>query len=554
MRDDLRHHEGLSSREWLFAIAGSALAVGVVFASAAYFDALGIARGDDWSFIRVLQDFVSTGQIQLTGWVQMTFVGQTVLVLPWLLVGEPPSIVMLQSINGALAALSLLLSYRLARFLLPPTWSVLAPMSLAISTVFASLSASVMTDIPALFSILLTLVLGMRWLQSSHWWWLVLAMASGVWAFSIREYGAVALFTVITIALVERKRSRAFVATSSAGGLILAGSLYVWRSGLSGGTASDYQVNSVLDHSLPTTFLVFLAIGLGVFPAAAFISPVRVFRELARSQIGRVGLAGWTLAIGAGLVMIRMEFPLGNYLTVYGAYPGSSLGSTTVQVLSRADIGFLLLVSTYSVWLVPLVLLRWVSGKQGNFSQSFDDKARAVAMLGLFVVGFLTLTLVTAFLLPVTFDRYLVPLIPLIVILVLYAASSSDLMIRFPVSVAAIFVVLVVAAINFRVTLFSDMVDGLRWNVAQQSVASGLPAEAVDAGFDWVGYHYQGSSQWSEPLGGDRWWQAAFPGFDPCIEVVVGPRDDDTFLIVESRDLLLLPSVSVGARAVEGRC
>ena len=331
----------LTRRELLVASLASLVFVGILLAAAGHFGSLGIARGDDWSFIRVLQGFAETGRIELTGWVQMTFVGQVAVVLPWSIAGTPPSIADLQIVTALMAAGTMVLAYVLARFALPRWWAAVAPMSLVGSAVFGSLSVSVMTDVPATFAILLSLVFAGWWLRTGRALGLGLGLVAGLWAFSIREYGIVVVLAVLGASWIARPDSRRLIALSGGIALAIAGSIYFWRSGLPGSTPSEYGVNSLLDYSVPTGYLVLLALGLGVFPAVVFASP----RRLLASLPSRSAFVVWTLLVLGGLILIRTDFPLGNYITAAPVPVRDSylVGRKRVRFLARCTSAFSLL-------------------------------------------------------------------------------------------------------------------------------------------------------------------------------------------------------------------
>src|SRR4051794_14166443 len=49
---------------------------------ARHYHALGVPRGDDWSYLRTLFHWVDTGHLNFNNWVTMTLVGQLVLAAP----------------------------------------------------------------------------------------------------------------------------------------------------------------------------------------------------------------------------------------------------------------------------------------------------------------------------------------------------------------------------------------------------------------------------------------------------------------------------------------
>lgn len=542
-----------SRSEWLVASLASTGFVVALMGVAQYFDALGIARGDDWSFIRMLQDFSQTGQIELTGWVQMTFVGQSALAIPWLALGSVPSIMSLQVITALLAAGTLVLAFAIARFFLPRWWAALVPLSLGMTTVFQSLAVSVMTDVPALFATLLSLYLGLAWLRSQRIVYFILAVLSGVWAFTIREYGIVALVAIAGTTLLSVKHRRLLTSALSTLAVLAAVLFLLWRSSLPGGTPSSYRVNSIVDYSIPVSVLLLLAISLMGAPATLFIAPHRVIRVLLSTTTKRILLLAWSGFLVVGVWMIRDDFPLGNYLTVYGTYPGIALGTTSIELLSRPELVLLVALSTYSLWISGLMVVdRSVPLSIRRLGRSIDGSS-GFLLITVTVLGLLMVFAVTAFLLPFTVDRYLLAAAPLCATLILASGYHNHMLVARPGRMIASAFVLLLLLINVKVTMFSDLVDGMRWQAAERSVASGLSADEVDGGFDWVGFHYPGIAVSGQVLNDIRWWHELFPGFTPCAEVVVMARDDGSLSLTKTRAVPGLPVVTAGLQST-GLC
>ncbi|MBU6280557.1 MAG: glycosyltransferase family 39 protein, partial [Actinomycetales bacterium] len=227
--------------------------VAAITALTAVHGALGIPRNDDWSYLRVALDLAETGQVQLTGWVQMFFIGQAVLAQPVITL-TAGSTAALQIFVAALAVASLVLAYDLARRILPPALAALAVLPLALGPMFGSLALSFMTDIPALFLTLITLSFGAATLNANgrrRSILLACAAASGVFAFTIREYGllawiAVAL-TVLWQIFTERTTPRSSrnvlpVILLFGSSLVAAALLWAWRSQLPGTLATGIAI------------------------------------------------------------------------------------------------------------------------------------------------------------------------------------------------------------------------------------------------------------------------------------------------------------------------
>jgi 4-amino-4-deoxy-L-arabinose transferase-like glycosyltransferase len=184
-----------------------AVVVVVVFIiDAAWRGALGIARNDDWSYLRTAFVFGQTGHFVLDGWAGGMLVGQVVIAAPVVAVAGR-SITGLQLLTAAEATVSLVVWYALLRRLLPPRLSALSTATLALAPVFGMLAVSFMSDVPALLMQGATLLLGVEAVRRpSGRSWLIAAAAAGLVSFSIREYGIVATGAVFAGFVIHRQR------------------------------------------------------------------------------------------------------------------------------------------------------------------------------------------------------------------------------------------------------------------------------------------------------------------------------------------------------------
>jgi hypothetical protein len=91
------------------------------------------------------------------------------------------------------------------------------------------------------------------------------------------------------------------------------------------------------------------------------------------------------------------------------------------------------------------------------------------------------------------YDRYLVPIVVGLAVLALDNHVAADVPRRRLAWTAAAFVpVLCLGVISAADS--QDLVD-LRWTGAERLVELGYAPDTVDAGFDWVGYHYGGMAR-----------------------------------------------------------
>jgi hypothetical protein len=86
-----------------------------------------------------------------------------------------------------------------------------------------------------------------------------------------------------------------------------------------------------------------------------------------------------------------------------------------------------------------------------------------------------------------TFDRYLLPLVPLVGVLVLRAGSKTEA-VRPAGSVMVAVSFALLTAFGLVYTANSASFDGAKWRVASR-VAETVGADRVEGGFEWTDYH-----------------------------------------------------------------
>jgi hypothetical protein len=135
-----------------------------------------------------------------------------------------------------------------------------------------------------------------------------------------------------------------------------------------------------------------------------------------------------------------------------------------------------------------------------------------------------------------TFDRYLWP-----------AALSAGILLtmRYPIpplgrwhpaaSQVALGVVTAFVLVSLMVTVNSDAFDGVRWRLARQETAHGLTPTAVDAGFEWVGYHAPGVANANASGDATRpYWVVMVGEPAACLELSASALDDPNLTLVRT--------------------
>lgn len=475
----------VSPRESRLAAGIALLIVALWVALAAVHGALGAARNDDWDGYNLAYRFAAQHAFVPSGWLEMTLIGQLWLAWPVVAIFGP-QIVPLQLLVAGLAAAGLWASYLLVRELLPRRAALLAVACLAAGPLYGSLAVSFMTDIPACTFQLLALLATQRGLRTSSpsVAWVALALGLALLAFSIRDFSAAVGVTICFVCLQRApSRERAPLLLLAVAWLVAIVAIYVWR------------------HRLPNTaprqfgFLVRGGVGYlemvrrGAFDLALFVLPAL----LALSPVALVR-AAWrrarlptAIALGLLIVVVAVGWSpsrfLDNYLTPQGSYPMTISGEHPLVVPDSiwSGLGWIAL---FGLGLLTLVGALTLAPRAPEPSPSPLVATYVTFMTGLHLA-------ILFFSSAPLFDRYLVPLVPLVAALVLQVAWRYELVTRGSRALAIVSLV-ALAILGLRYVDAVGALDGGRWRLGAKVVALGFEPRSLDGGLAWFGYHNPG--------------------------------------------------------------
>jgi hypothetical protein len=514
-------------------VAGITTAVALLYLlDARWHGALGAARNDDWSYIRVAFDFADSGTFRLNGWAQMSLVGQVIAAFPIVRIFGH-SVEALQVSVALAGACGVSACYCILRRFLSAPLAALACGSLVLGPVFGSLSVSFMTDVPAFALQAVTLLLGVKALErpSVSFRLLVGSAVTGVLAVSVREYAVFALVAVVVVALARAIRSRdadlvrRVVSLGIAAGIV-SGGIVLWRRSLPHDVPAvvDFSADhlrTVIRWTLPHAALTLAAF---VVPAACLVSPTRLFR---RSWHGSHRLTVVAVVTGALLALTAGGDPfLGNYLTWQGSY-AAALAGHAPRVVGGAAWTLVTLAAAYSLIAASLIaVVAWSGGRASRAGTALRERedGSAVQLVATFCACVALLSVAIIAVTTAAFaDRCLIILVPFVAGLLLLAAQRHDLFVRARWRVASVAALLACALVGVLFVDASATTDGAAWRAAQRAERLGLAPETVDGGLAWFGLHQRTAMEPVEGRPAKTWWAARFPEQPVCATVVREP-------------------------------
>jgi hypothetical protein len=494
-------------RVGVLALLGGAVPIAV----AAHFGALGIPRNDDWSYVLSAFRFADMGTLKGNGAAGKNLVGQLVLSLPvvWLFGHR---IAALQVTVAALGVGGLVAVFDLAKRVLSSPRALFVASLVAIGPLWASLSASYMTDVPAFALAMICLALGARAIGADDLRARVFvgSVLVGFLAFTIREYALIAPIAVCSTACWTASgwpvRRRAAVVIALATCLVSAAIFYCWRIGLPGFAAGNGLKTPTLAtarYALHVSLQSAVLVGLGLAPAALLAGPKRMLQAawerapkttIALGSLTMLGLGGEALRqrahSGVFTALASLLGP-GNYALSNGTLGFATLFGTRPDLFPKLVFAVLTLVGAGTILLLVLVgvppALDAVDRIRREGLGTPASPALSVVTIG--AIGFgLTCGPLAVVGLPV-FDRYELPLIPLVGILALHAGgagfvSITPWMLR---RSGAAFLALAVLGLTYAAN--SASFDGTKWRVAAQAATVAGNPLRVNGGFEWTNYY-----------------------------------------------------------------
>lgn len=494
---------------WGFAIGVAGLAVlsvVVPLGIARRAGALGVPRGDDWSYLRTLLTWVDGGGLHFNNWVSMTLVGQLVLAAPVALATDR-SITALQVLVAIIGFAGLGGVVVMARAVTRRrSVALLVAYTVALGPLWAGLATTFMTDVPGVAFSALSAAVGLQALRGEliDRRRLVASVALGFVAFTIREYAALPAVAIVVVAVLsarprgDRQAQRTAVLSATiavALGVVL---LAYWRT-VPGGKPftpawpSGHSLRAVVYKG---TGMARLA-GLWLVPLLLYARPHRVVRRAWRASRD---LTVWTVLLGAvGLAFTGFGAPriafAGNYVVPDGFLGNGVSAGYRSDLIPNRLFSVLMLVGSLGVLMLALMLVP-VAVRLAAREPAVGD--RRVQALGLTTTLYVAVYGVASVLGLPLYDRYVVPIIVFSAVLVAHGAvvqrdapdAPGALRVVRPAPVASALLALVaLAALSLVYAADSASFDAARWRVSQAAVRAGWRPVDVGGNFEWVNWY-----------------------------------------------------------------
>ena len=500
--------------------------------------ALGVPRSDDWSYLVTLFRWSDGGGVHFNHWVSMTLLGQLAAARPVVAIFGT-SVYAVQVWSAVVGVVGLLCLFALGRRVRLRTGaSLFVACTIAVGPLWGQLSTTFMTDVPAFTAQMAALLCATRGVaRGARLRWLVAALAFGVVGFSIRQYAAVPLAAIIFVGVAttwnDRALRRRFLGLSSAAIVACVAILWTWAQVPDPLTVTPKfpTGGSISTATVGLAGLLRLC-GLLLLPIILWVGPRRIvgraFRQFRRPSIlVTLGTAAWLTV--AYFRSPRLPF-VGNYLDRLGTLGNDVAAGHRPDVIPGWLYDGLVVVASVGAIVLVLAIVPAIADPVGRWrgrEWAIRDPARA--LLALTIAGFAAAYSVAMLVGLPMFDRYVLPAVPLIGLLLMTqcpatepaGAAAQPARLRRRRWIAAMALV-GIATLGLAYTAESASFDARRWRVAEAATRAGYRPLQVYGGFEWLGWHRRvGPPRSEDPIVRQRERVEYFRHL--CVFVVVNP-------------------------------
>ncbi len=480
------------------------------------------------------------GRLEIIDWAEMTLVGHVFWgALFSKIFGF--SLTVLRCSTLVLGGLAVIGLYCISRSIgWNKWWSFCAALLLAVNPIFLGLSFTYMTDVPFTCFFIWSTYFFVRAYKSGSWLPLLLASLICVWAMLIRQLALVLPVAWLVASLLQNRKFKSikaivplavlvacyFVYTQVMSAYELLPETFNRRLTSTTGPLASFSGKSLLN--IGGYFLLAFAY-LGFLFAPLFPWPKKISAVLKWRSLGIVAVA---ISITAALVLSNKSIPsLDNIWIDFGIGPSSladGYGSfkqtppPNLPTILRAGITFVGVLSACLLFVVTLLRLkRWVVNKS---NPGFLSVMGSVGIL-VYLAPFLVFGL---------YDRYLLPLIPLLILVLPLRSSLS-----FTSGKMKLLTAVFISGMGwFSVCATHDYLswNRVRWSVIEELRSKGVAAHQIDGGAEYV------CQTLFDPKK-QKWWEDLSPkyvlSFQPTFGEVLGEFNYDRWLPGEGKIYLL---------------
>lgn len=441
---------------------------------------------DDWVYSKMTKVFYERGKIEFLNWGEPTLVfqiwwGALFCRLLGFSFHALHASTLLLSLVGSIAFYLILKHFKIEEYK-----AVLGSLVLLANPIFFFNSFTFMTDVPFLGLMLLTIYLYLKFDESDNLMTLILASIFSIAAFLIRQNG-IFLPLVFFLYLLFKKGGRKRLSPLNIFWLlglplVVDIAFLFWRYSQPNVWSRPLTMPNAL-WTFQLGFYILEYIGFFTLPLMlALFLKIKNWRKFF-ATLNPVIFAVIFLSLTGCIVVTKKFMPyLGNQISVYGMFGLYEVlaGSRPVMFPRLFWIGVTAL-STLSIsWIIYMIVMVVRARVRSSLVKlEFFESSKE------FIFLFTLLQLLFPLIIGNAFDRYILVLIPGVVLFVLDASKrfefSKTLSIIGLLFFLSLSVVLTYNTINW---------NKARWAEGRSLLKTGIPVSKIDGGFEWNGWFY----------------------------------------------------------------
>ena len=462
---------------------------------------------DDWAYATSVKSFLETGSFELPGWAVANLLPQVLFgVLFCLPFGF--SFTALRFSTLTLGLVGIIATYKLLEEISSNRKiALLGALLIAVNPIYFGLANTFMTDVPHYAVTILSLYFFCYGIKKDSFWAILIALGCAIISFLIRQVTA-ALFVGYTIAYIAKYKGRIIAILTAAFSFVFVpvaiqkifAELFWPKTFGNYGAKEEKFVSQVtgFDFNIITDFLYFALsalfyLGCSLLPLLliAFVVKYRSLKTQKKRRFLIGVLIFWVATIGLWLIKKRIRMPIShNVIGDWGMGP-LSLRDTIVfpvePIPTYLEIFWIIVTFFSTIGAAILILFILLSFIRFFFEPELTPTQRSLMLLNNSTAFVYFLPLGMSFF----FDRYLIFLLPLSIIMVLQALGTFNLKLA-KLKPKGTITAMVLALTFFTLATTHDYLswNRIRWQALNELMQKEeVATNYIDGGFEFNGWH-----------------------------------------------------------------
>ena len=452
---------------------------------------------DDWSYALSVKALVEEGKLYLTDWnaspILTLILWGSLFCIPFGFSFEALTISTLVSgLVGVFFTYSLIKIVSGNRLV-----SFIAALLIAANPLYLSLSVTFMMDVHFYALFVMSISFYLRFFKDKSNSWFIPAFLSTLFAMFLRQFAIVVPITFLVLEIIYHKKilNRPALLNTSAVLFILA-AYFIFNQWLEekGMLPANFRgISDLMDVSMAEMgWRIFIRTGFMLVEAGLWLFPLILFifiKSIAsfRKRILWLAVSGIIFLIP--MIRVIGDFPAGNILFNLGLGPVTTR-DVFILGLSQDLFSVPWMINVFRIiglaGGVMLVIL--VVNKLIHFTGAIRLNGRSVSDFYT-LSGFIALILYAGIIMInfTYFDRYILPLLPLFM-LILVPGKESKLTARYPMKTTFALFLAVFLIFGVLATRHCLEWNRIRWELVRNIESEGVPEEIIDGGHEYNGW------------------------------------------------------------------